>query len=311
MSVENFQDYETFGGFIEIKVADVETVERAKFVNGFGSEFLGYVRRDLQFVEGNPIFSPLAIYFSLAMCYAGSSGQLKYELEKVLHCTQSVHPRLSKMIESLESRDKRTVCKIVNQLWMDKNLKLKEDFVNLIKENYKSTVKKVDFDADPEKLENEINGFMELQTMKQIRHVISQNDLHENTHFIVTSTVLFQAYWKYPFNSKNTILGKFFVKPTKTKQIPFMSIQTRLYYLYGSHGEFEALEFPFACQQYSMVILLPAVAKGGLESLQASLETRKGFFLKILSGMKEHNVQFYLPKFKLSSSFGGKNHKPR
>jgi len=114
--------------------------------------------------DKNQAVSPLSIALGLALLESGADGKTREEIKKVLlETSASREDVLSVYInlqEQLKINQDKTQLTIANGLFQDKDLKLKDDFISVIKNCFKSEVDQVDFQNQLEQARQKVNQFI-------------------------------------------------------------------------------------------------------------------------------------------------------
>ena len=116
---------------------------------------------------------------------------------------------------------------------------------------------------------------------------------------MLTNAVYFKGDWVQPFDKQNTQDEDFSVSAQEKVKTPLMHQQKKMGY--AEEETFQALELPYAGRELSMVVLLPKQEDGLLE-LEKTLTADK--LAAVISKLHVREVNTYLPKFKLETSFG-------
>lgn len=155
----------------------------------------------------NIMISPLSIYMALGMLTNGTDNETLTELEEFLGCSIEELNDISQNI--INTND--NVLSIANGIWVkdDESIKVKENYIEKIKEFYNGTLKlsKMDFEAL-----NEINNFVKTNTNGMIPNVI--NELSPDVISVLVNTLYFEALWASPYNEWQIIEGIFNNKNT-------------------------------------------------------------------------------------------------
>ena len=156
----------------------------------------------------------------------------------------------------------------------------------------------VDF-AQAEAASRTINQWVESQTNGKIKDLIPPGSLNALTRLVLTNAVYFKGDWVQPFQKRNTQEEDFTVSAQEKVKVPLMHQQTKMGYV--GEKTFQVLELPYAGRELSMVVLLPKKADG-LPQLEKAITVDK--LSSLMSKLNVREVNAYLPKFKLETSFG-------
>ena len=117
--------------------------ELANANNGFGFDL--FFQLD---TEQNIVISPSSIALALAMICNGTEGETLAEVIRVLNLEQfelDVDASYARFIETLENTDADVKLAIANSLWVDRDIALKDRFIDNAKEFYRAEVTRLNF----------------------------------------------------------------------------------------------------------------------------------------------------------------------
>jgi serpin B len=259
--------------------------------------------------EGNLFFSPFSISSALAMTSAGARGNTEVQMVRVLHLQMEggrLHPAFSALTGSL-NRDGQTRVEpngppafelvVANALWGQQGYPFKPDFQDLLKRNYGSELRTVDFERATEQARVTINTWVATQTRDKIQDLIAPGILQPITRLVLTNAIYFKANWQDKFEKSATTDRPFNLAPGRSVQVPMMR-QTRSYGYFES-PTLQAVELPYVMNRLSMVLLVPRQIDG-LAAVEKELPANLATWL---GGLKPRRVDLSLPRFKTTSSF--------
>jgi serpin B len=229
----------------------------AEAVNLFATDVYEHLQRE----EGNLFFSPLSIATSLAMAYAGASGQTAAEMEQVLHLGSEpgIHGAFGDLMDSIRSHAEYpsgTLLTVANAIWPDDSFPVRQSFLELISGEYAGHVQNVDY-ANPEQAESIINQWVSQRTLGEISDLVS--DLDSTIRMVLTNAVFFNGNWEFPFDPRHTALSSFELNSGEV--INAQTMYTELNAPYARFNGYAVLELPFdggaRNSDYSMVFVLP------------------------------------------------------
>ena len=248
---------------------------------------------------GNQFYSPFSISTALAMVYAGARNETAQQMSQTLSfpLNDKFHGEykhlLSKMHEGTEGKIKLN---IANGLWAQKDFKFLDTYFDIVKSNYNSELKNVDFkdNVERETTRNDINTWVEKNTNNKIRNILSQGDLNALTRLVLVNAIYFYGDWGTPFKKELTKTKDFTLIDGTKDTVPFMNQEG----VYGYHedSKIQAIEIPYKDNKATMVILLP-IKKNGITLLEKSLDYK--YYQDIIEALKFTDVGLSLPKFKM------------
>ena len=233
------------------------------------------------------------------MTYAGARGETATQMAKALHFSlpqAELHPVFAALAEQMNAVQTAGHVKlsIANSLWPHKTYPFLDDYLALVKKNYGSTITPVDYEHAEPAARAQINQWGAAQTKGKIKDLL-QEPLAPSTRLILANVVNFKGYWERPFQPAETQSAFFYPSPGKYLFVPMMT-QT-VFCKYGGGQRLQVLELPYAGNELSMLILLPAKGKtvSDVESLLSTENLRLW-----REHMTENQVEVFLPRFKIS-----------
>jgi len=272
--------------------------------NAFAFDLYQTLRQE----EGNLFLSPYSISEVLAMAYAGARGDTEKDMAEVLNFNlpqDRLHPafnatdlQFKERSQGAEQEDGEGFqLNVVNAIWGQQGYHFLDEYLDVLDQNYGAGLRLVDFINETEQSRIAINQWVSDQTEDKIKDLIPQGAINEITRLVLTNAVYFNANWQYPFDTRNTAAGLFYLLDGSSVLVPMMQQTKSLGYAEGTN--YQAVELLYKGGETSMVILLP---KAGLfdrfeESLGADLV--RG----IIGDLEGRRVTLKIPKFEYESSF--------
>jgi serpin B len=257
---------------------------------------------DLAKTPGNIFFSPYSISAALAMTYGGARGETAKQIAKALHFSKTTgetdlgFAHLQVQLNRL-NRPKTMDLSIANALWSQKGHPFLPAFLAVAKNNYQANVNQADFTTGGEIVRGEINHWVETQTRSRIHDALPPGSIGAVTRLVLVNAIYFKGAWINAFNKIVTRSEPFHISRDKSADVQLMHQTASVRYAQAS--DFQAVELPYVSEALAMVILLPREIDGC-----AALENRLSpmFIWRVISLMKEQEVEIFLPRFKIESS---------
>lgn len=248
----------------------------------------------------NILFSPFSISAAMAMTYAGARNNTEKQIEEVLQFSsqKELHANFSKLNTQLKNNTDSITLGIANGLWAQKGYTFIPEYFELIKTNYNTPLKNVNFKKKRcrKKAIKNINTWVEEKTDKQILQLIEPSDLTKETRLVLVNAINFYGEWMDSFKKEKTKMQIFKTLESEQK-VEFMS-QKNDYYYYND-DLISAIQIPYKGNKQSMIIILPLKDNGIIE-LEKTCDS---YYLKnILSDMQKVSVELSIPKFTTESS---------
>jgi serpin B len=252
---------------------------------------------------GNQFYSPFSISTALAMVYAGARNETALQMSQTLNfpLNDKFHSDYKHLLGRLhDGTDGKIKLNIANGLWAQKDFKFLDTYFDLVKSNYASELKNVDFkdNTERETTRNDINTWVEKNTNNKIRNILSQGDLNTLTRLVLVNAIYFYGDWAKPFEKELTKTKDFTLIDGTKDTVPFMKQGGR--YNYFEDSKIQAIEIPYKDNKASMVIFLPNTTDG-IAELGKSLDYK--YYQEVIESLQTTDVSLSLPKFKMDFRF--------
>jgi serpin B len=245
----------------------------------------------------NLFFSPFSISTALAMTYAGARNETALQISQTMNFPlgEKFNSDYKNLLDNLNEGTKgKITLNIANGLWAQKDYKFLDSYFNLVKSNYHSELKNVDFTdgIETEKTRKEINTWVEQKTNDKIKDILSQGDLTSMTRLVLVNAIYFYGEWANPFEKQDTQPKDFSLMDGTKTNVPFMNQQGRYYFYEDSN--IKAIEIPYKDNRASMVIFLPN-RKNGIVEIENSVDYK--YYQHIIAAFQINSVCLSLPMF--------------
>jgi serpin B len=247
--------------------------------------------------DKNLFCSPFSISTALAMVYAGARNETALQMSQVMNFQQGnqFHAEYKSLLDRLSNGTEGQIrLNIANGLWVQKDFRFLDTYLDIVRSDYGSELKNVDFTnvGEREKTRKEINAWVERKTNDKIKDLLGQNDLEGLTRLVLVNAIYFYSEWANPFEKALTAPQDFFLLDQGRVKTPFMNGHGR--YRYYEDSDIKALEIPYRDDKASMVIFLPNKT-GGIVEFERSFNYK--YYLEIIDSLQFKNVRLSLPKF--------------
>ncbi len=261
----------------------------------------------------NLFFSPYSISLALAMTYGGARSQTAQEMAETLYFSlpdEQVHAGFNALDLELASRNNEGdemmpgfKLNIANSAWAQYDRPFKQDYLDLLAENYGAGLYLTDFVQDPEGSRQAINNWVSDETEGKIEDLIPPGAIDALTRLVLANAIYFNAAWQTVFDTDLTDEAPFYLLDDSQVNVPMMahSSATRLGYARGDG--YQAIELPYNGGELSMAILVPE--DGTFADFEASLTPEK--LSEILGSLQIQQVELRMPRFSFDSEFGLSN----
>jgi len=284
-----FDDYET-----RRAVFDGNPVEDAFLtaVNEFSYKTAAQI---LANSNGNANYSPLSLYYALAMAASGANGETADELLSLLGASDGAElsEQCGNLYRRLYTDNKIGKLKIGNSLWMDKSIIWEKDFIKNAAENFYAHSFSMDFSdtktgqSMAKWISDNTNGTLNPEVKIGSEQILS-----------ILNTVYFYDEWLDKFDKTKTAEDIFYLSDSVTVSCDFMnSTYGSNYFAKGDGFTRSVLSLKNAG---SMIFILPDKGISPRELL-SSPEKMQEIFEGGETGHGE--VIWQIPKFSFGSSF--------
>jgi serpin B len=225
-------------------------------------------------------------------------GETKNEIQRFFHFSQSASDnsmlfnKLNR--EILAKPNSSSEVNVANALWIQKNFKIKQPFIDQTKTCFNSELFQQDFVKTPKESCDAINRWASEKTNHKITSVIKPSDLNEFPRLILTNSIYFEGKWEDEFDKSRT-KDTIFYNSDKTESTVRMMHQASSFN-YFEDTLFQTLEIPYE-DDYSMIVLLPKSAPADFDKVDFNHQT----YQKSISSMTHEDVVLSMPKFDLEN----------
>ena len=281
---------------IDLRSSETEMVSSDQ---SFAFKFFANVYSEESADEDNSFMvSPLSLSMALAMTMNGAEGETKSAMQETLNLkgfsSDDINSYYKKLREALLSTDPSTQLSIANSIWTNQNVVIKDEFVRKNREFFNSTTQSVNFsDSNTAEL---INGWASDNTNGLIKKVIESTKPEDFMYLL--NAIYFKGIWTSEFNKKNTHKKPFTLEDGSTVNVDMMSQTDK--FNYKQDESLQLVELPYGNGAFSMLVLLPKEEKNLLDI--AGTLSSSNYWTNLKSGLQEHEVELYIPKFKTEYS---------
>jgi serpin B len=250
----------------------------------------------------NMFYSPFSISTALAMTFAGARNETALQISKTMYFSQGekFHAGYKQLLKQLDAGTEGKIkLNIANGLWAQQDFPFLASYFELVKTNYNSELKNVDFIdvAKRETTRKEINSWVEQKTNDKIKNILGKRDLDSMTKLVLVNAIYFYGDWAEPFTKEATRSKDFNLSEEEKIKVPFMNQRNN--YNYYEDAKIQAIEIPYKGNKASMVIFLP-VKNNGISEFEKSINYQ--YYQDIITAFQSTEAQLSLPKFQTTSN---------
>ena len=246
----------------------------------------------------NVVFSPYSLSAALAMTAAGGRGATAEQVADALglprgpEALASAFGARDQALAEARGQSPGLALSVANALYPQRDYPVKPAFLELIRTRFKGEATPLDYAADPEAARVEINRWVETQTASRIQDLLAPGVLTRATRMTLVNAIYFKGRWATPFDVAQTQPAPFHVTGKAAVQAPLM--QRRGPMRYAERNGLQAVELPYAGNQFAMLVLLPAPDQTAAGVAQSLAEKGLGAWEAALA---ETDVTLFLPRF--------------
>lgn len=147
----------------------------------------------------NRNFSPISVYYALAMAAEGADGRTLADLLNLLGCPDldALHDRTDAFFTKLSRTADTGEVKLCNSLWISDAFPLNKTYQTTLAERYQADAETVRFGTDAAK--NRISAWIREKTNGQIDPAPDAMTFDETTLAVLLNTIYFRDQWSWPF----------------------------------------------------------------------------------------------------------------
>jgi serine protease inhibitor len=232
---------------------DVPSIESA--MNQFGLDLFHEVRAQVG-GEPNVIVSPVSAALALGMVHLGADGATERAMKATLHLPAVDREELvsayRRLLDQLNGTDSAVALDLANSIWLNWRHQFNSDYLSQVTECFAAELARVDF-SDPASADV-INNWVSDATQGKIDRIVDA--VEPDLAMILINALYFKADWQVTFDTSLTRPQPFRLPDGSTVDHPLMQVSERFRYL--ETPELQMIELPYAGQQHSMFIILPA-----------------------------------------------------
>ncbi|XP_004434293.1 PREDICTED: serpin A11 [Ceratotherium simum simum] len=251
---------------------------------------------------GNIFFSPVSISTTLALLSLGAQADTPTQILEGLgfNLTETpeadVHRGFQSLIHTLNWPSPKLELKVGSSLFLDKQLKPQQHFLDTIRELYGAFAFSANF-TDSATTGRQINDYVRKQTYGQV--VDCLQELTQDTLMVLLNYVFFKAKWKHPFNRYQSQKQESFSVDERTSlRVPMMHQKEMHRFLYDQEVACTVLQIEYSGNAQALLILPDP---GKMEQVEAVLqpETLRKWGQLLLPSL----LDLHLPRFSISGTY--------
>jgi serine protease inhibitor len=201
----------------------------------------------------NVMTSPYSLRQALGIALAGSAGETRAEMARVLSAGPAFEAEEKALRLSLEAAKGEATLKIANAVLLKKGYEFRPSFLKTAREAFGAEVFERDF--DPAALK-ELNGWVSSTTNGRIPRIL--DSLEPGDRALIVNAVYFKGKWAAAFPAKKPYPATF--TPGKGKPFPIKLMSIKRKFDYAETPGWQAVRLPYKGGRLAMLVVLPAAS---------------------------------------------------
>ncbi|XP_009478515.1 protein Z-dependent protease inhibitor [Pelecanus crispus] len=253
--------------------------------------------------DNNVIISPLSVAALMTAYMLAAKGETQRQIVKGLNFhalkdrVDHHHlPALFKQLKDNITMNEELLLVQGTLSFIQKDLRLKESFLNLSKQYFDMEFLRVNFQNFTQ-AKFVINQNINKRTKGKIPEFLEELDRHNK--LLLVDYIIFKGKWVYPFNSKFTEMETFHINKYRSVQVPMMFKSDTVNSTFDDNLRCTVIKLPYRGKAH-MLIVIPE-KEGDYISLEDHLTME--LVESWLGNMKTRKVDISFPKFKLEQKY--------
>lgn len=237
--------------------------------------------------------SPLSIIYALGMVNNGAGENTSRQICRTTGFsggTDSINAFCHKIMSEFGCIDSTTTMNIANAAIINKRLKIKDSFIDALKNNYNAMTEICNFNK--KSAANKVNAWCAEKTDGMIANMT--DDIRPDDAAIIANAIYFKGLWKNKFYKDDTKKDKFKADDGTVKEVDMM--QKTRWEKYSENETFSAVSMLYGNGHYSMQIILPKEGKSIGEAIKAVNKTE---WRNFIDNMEPGKVNVMMPRFSI------------
>ncbi|XP_074604182.1 serpin B13-like [Brevipalpus obovatus] len=292
-----------------------QTLKRLQLpVDRFTFDFLRKISKD----DKNIFVSPIGIIVLYTILLEGAHGKTADQIMEVFHLKDQfknindVRITMEELIKRLDKRDQDLTIKMANKALINKDIKLKQQFQEIIQKNYSALIEQEDLTKKA--IIKKLNKWVSQETNKLIPQMFTQ-PFGGNTILVLLNVLYFKGLWMEVFKPCKKKQYFHNLDGTKKKVRMMENWGIRFDFSYLEEEKLKIVRLPYK-KGASMYIFMPLEVNGiqafidnlDAQKMQKYMQTGRSYELSpmrmpLLRLEDTHNLSEILPAMGLSLPF--------
>lgn len=244
--------------------------------------------------DSSAFLSPLSASMALGMVLNGAGGETFDALRTALRFGDAplgdINQGYHDLLDLLVGLDRTTEVVVANSLWGDAGFPIKPEFTTAVRTWFDAEARTLDLQT-PAALDA-INGWVNDRTRGRIPKLLDNVEDVEIAFLI--NAIYFKGSWRAAFDPKKTQPRPFHAADGTTRDVPMMSLKTKLRYAAGLASQ--AVDLLYGNGAFAMTVILPGSGETPA-SVLATLDPAN--WRELAAKFREVEMTLELPRFTL------------
>lgn len=176
--------------------------------------------------DANTVYSPLSLYYALALTANGASGETAEEFEAALGMSPEQADEYLYTLAGRLAESDETKVSVSSSVWGNAaRFTLSPDFASVARKYFDADAESLPFDAAAVR---KINGWVNEKTDGMIPSLFSTLD--PESPLVLVNTVLFDGVWEEEYEDRDVRPGTFTLADGGTKEVSFLRSEEYTYF---------------------------------------------------------------------------------
>ncbi|KAK8771422.1 leukocyte elastase inhibitor-like [Amblyomma americanum] len=240
--------------------------------------------------EQNVLVSPISVNIVLHMVLMGARGRTAYQMSAQMGHPSS--PLMSQLLRQMSSPGGAT--DHASAVLIQEGAPFNASYYREINQLFDASLATVQFaEGRGKDVVKEVNEWASKKTRGRIPRFLEEIP-EESTKMLVLNAMYFKGDWKTKFDPEFTDDRVFSNYDGSISRVPIMFIINTFNFAHDDELNVDALQVPYADDQYSMILMLPRNRQSPLSSVVQGLSAQK--VKDIVDSMEPEEVELSLPK---------------
>ena len=245
--------------------------------------------------DKNVIVSPLSLAEVLTMLSNGAKGETLSQITNLLGTKdislEEQNSAISELNKYLTSADSKTSVAIANSQWIDDELKVKDEYVNVNAKWLNAETRNQDLAT--EKTVNDINSWCDKHTQGCIKKLLEE-PLPDDCRLGLINALYFKGIWAIKFDKDRTTEEDFTNCDGSKSKVKMMHQGENLLAYEGK--DMDMVEFDYGNKKFCMDVILPHEGKKLDECLK---DISSSTFFEYINKSNERDVAVSMPRMEI------------